>query len=893
MKGGNGLPERFKKGITFNVSRLKKIRLALSVKTSLERRKNLNRPIARYTRANHIKNSFSSRMLNYVRILNTPTADVSGFNLLLHFDHRRYIFGQVPECTQRSLVQRQVNILKLEHIFLSGIVRWRSAGGLLGMLLTIADGFASSKEQTIDNKRKKGKLEEAGPADRRLHIHASMNISYLLATARRFIFRKGLPLIPHEVADHSFKPPLEATRPHWKDEHINVWYLLVESDQKEQYDLTSSRKRSHNEFTETDTSNPPPSNEEEARTFLEMVVTHMFDSNWTPDALIETTLHKVKLPAKIFVRDKDGRTQPYEGPMPGSGQDVPDIPVRVRQPWPGANITALPRAQPSKQSLCYFVKGHERRGRFNPKAAEQLGVDKRDYRHLTNNQTITTKDGTVVTPDMVLDKSIPGVGFALIDLPDVSYVRPLINRPEWADAQLMTGINDVFWALGEGVIDDPRLQAFMQKWFSLKHIVNSPDTCPNTIVLDSAAGQGYKLWSIDPDRFPLVDFSNKVSISGRDTTDSTSYETGRIGKSIQFAPKYMHEDDKIEKFPILDRLSREKLDRRILDLADKAKQKVTDPDFLARIEKAEADIPNRDAEVIPLGTGSALPSKYRNVSSTLVRVPGYGSYLFDVGEGTLGQLRRVFGAELPSVLRDLKAIWISHLHADHHLGTASVIKAWHEETKEADNPPQLLFSSAPHMLSWLWEYSQVEDIGYHRIVSRPINLRKNHNPANEQSCTLTDLEAFGLEKIDACSVDHCYGALATVFTWPSGLKVAYSGDCRPSDAFVEIGRGTTLLIHESTFDDELRGDAIAKRHSTMSEAIDVGRRMGARRIMLTHFSQRYQKIPIFEEEFGAETDGKADEAILVAFDHMRVKLGEFRKAQAFLPAIQKLLEDAE
>lgn len=50
-------------------------------------------------------------------------------------------------------------------------------------------------------------------------------------------------------------------------------------------------------------------------------------------------------------------------------------------------------------------------------------------------------------------------------------------------------------------------------------------------------------------------------------------------------------------------------------------------------------------------------------------------------------------------------------------------------------------------------------------------------------------------------------------------------------------------MHEATFDDDLRSDAIAKKHSTMSEAIGVGAAMGARRVILTHFSQRYQKIP--------------------------------------------------
>lgn len=50
-------------------------------------------------------------------------------------------------------------------------------------------------------------------------------------------------------------------------------------------------------------------------------------------------------------------------------------------------------------------------------------------------------------------------------------------------------------------------------------------------------------------------------------------------------------------------------------------------------------------------------------------------------------------------------------------------------------------------------------------------------------------------------------------------------------------------MHEATFEDELKSDAIAKKHSTTSEAIGVGVAMGARRVLLTHFSQRYQKVP--------------------------------------------------
>ena len=108
-------------------------------------------------------------------------------------------------------------------------------------------------------------------------------------------------------------------------------------------------------------------------------------------------------------------------------------------------------------------------------------------------------------------------------------------------------------------------------------------------------------------------------------------------------------------------------------------------------------------------------------------------------------------------------------------------------------------------------------------------------------------KATGLADLEACQVPHCWNAQAVSFTFPTGFKFSYSGDCRPSQNFVKIGKGSTVLLHEATFDDELQGDAEAKKHSTTSEAIGVGLAMGARRVILTHFSQRYQKIPMMDK----------------------------------------------
>lgn len=119
-------------------------------------------------------------------------------------------------------------------------------------------------------------------------------------------------------------------------------------------------------------------------------------------------------------------------------------------------------------------------------------------------------------------------------------------------------------------------------------------------------------------------------------------------------------------------------------------------DARSYVASAESnEICGGDVTICPLGTNSAMPSKYRNgettvsmpllhahifvVSATLIHIPEYGYILLDAGEGTWGQLARKFGDDFASttsvwqVLRDLKCIFISHMHADHHIGLAKIL----------------------------------------------------------------------------------------------------------------------------------------------------------------------------------------------------------------------------
>jgi ribonuclease Z len=826
-------------------------------------------------------------MKSWVQILSTPTADTPGTTLLLHFDGKRYLIGNVAEGTQRLSVQRKLGLTKVGDILLTGTVGWSNAGGVLGMILTLADSAISGREsrrKAIEATNRRKGVEETVELEKRwLNIHGGENLTHLLATARRFVFRKGMPLFTNE-----FKEKVDLQRkdwePTWNDDKIKVWAMVVEPEGR------STRKRSHDEFMEstlvesTDGQQETRAEQEDRHDQMRRsVVSSMFDSDWHLDALVKRKLSEVKRPGAIFHRDKNGKIQKYYGPTIDEDASVPDIDVLVRNPWPGAMIETLPPTTPSTSSVCYIIKNYPQRGKFNPKAAKELGITPgEDFRALTEGRSVTTSDGKVVMPDQVLGPSKEGGGFAVVELPNESYVGPLLAREEWSSKEVMKGIGAVVWILGPGIIEDSRLQNFMKEHAELQHIVSSKDCCSNYLALESPAAAAIRLHLLDCERFPVPVHSNEVPLPK--TEGPRPYTKARVGQTLQLEPKVVLQDETIIQYlntaAVVEETSKE-----VLKLANAARKEIMSPEYQATLDENQKDIPSKDAEVITLGTGSALPSKYRNVSATLLRVPGYGSYLFDCGENTLGQLKRVLGDELPRALRDLKAIWISHLHADHHLGTASVIKAWAKETNkdELTKDNKLIIASDDGMIGWLKEYSEVEDYGQDRVDHIILNQANNYDYQFQPEET----QKFGLSSIRACPVEHCHGALAVVFNLPNGFKAAYSGDCRPSRQFAKIGQGATLLIHEATFDDELQGDAVAKKHSTTSEALDVGKNMNARRILLTHFSQRYQKIPVMDSHAGK------DQVAIVAFDYMRVKIGDFAKLEAFKPALIKLYEEKE
>ncbi|GAB1199227.1 hypothetical protein APSETT444_008573 [Aspergillus pseudonomiae] len=964
----------------------------------------------------------------FYQVITTPTADTPGTTVALQFPEKRYFFGQISEGTQRACTERGVKLSYLTDVFLTGRMEWGNNGGLIGVILTLADGIASAntaleaiareKEARLQKSAKsdkkppaKAKLEHGVPyavqdgeavAQRgTLTIHGGKNLTHTLATARRFVFRKGMPVFTREYDSESMakKESAEAEdpfeKPTWSDDNIKVWAMPIrpptslQPKEVPRVAPQSPRKRSLDEFREEVTAQEAIDPRTRDQIIRQSVITDMFNSTWKLDALVETPLAEVKMPAVMFVRNPETRAlEQYTGPAPGSNEPLPDIKVFVRQPWPGAAVEKIPPTTWCDEAVSYIVRNHDIRGKFDPKKAAELKVCKgKDFGRLTKGESVISEDKQTITPDMVLGPPRLGKGLAIIDLPSSEYVESLISRPEWKSPSVTTNLEAFIWILGPGVGDHPRLRDFVASMPHCKHTVSSSDYCPNYLSMGSIAGSSVRMAQLRRDNYPVPVHDN-VSLPqpgtrthGSEVTmknvQNSPFEAIEPGLIIDMEPNFgINRSEVVPRFNAIEAV------RRMPVAVQKPSQK---EEFEEKLRQFRKDLPGADAEIITLGTGSSSPSKYRNVSSTLVHVPGYGYYLLDCGENTLGQLKRVFEPEkLREVLQNLRMIWISHLHADHHLGTASVIKAWFQEnypngdsqTSAIENDmskilkeKRLFLVSEENMIWWLEEYASAEDFGFGKVIplsaypvihNRALRTKfvyrhcradgsfsnqevENANPRStelsfdSESSPLTPLlrEATGLADLLTTKVSHCRGAMAVSLVFPNGFKVSFSGDCRPSASFAAIGHGSTVLIHEATFQDDMGVSAIAKKHSTTSEALEVGRRMEARAILLTHFSQRYQKVAHVEKNHPPakrqETvvqpeqpdipDNEPEEAsqastsngnvpsffatikveekpqikvpVVAAFDYMRIRVGDMPVAQAYAPAVEKLYDILE
>ncbi len=275
-------------------------------------------------------------------------------------------------------------------------------------------------------------------------------------------------------------------------------------------------------------------------------------------------------------------------------------------------------------------------------------------------------------------------------------------------------------------------------------------------------------------------------------------------------------------------------------------------------------------DVVPLGVGSAIPTRDRHLAGTIVRREGR-SVLFDCGEGSQLQLVRGNLTRGP-----LDAICITHLHGDHLYGLPGLITTL--AMLEREDPlviigptgledivramPGLQKGRIPYDVTFReleggFEYEVVYEDEHVTIEARPIEHRvfcagfryqEKERPGSIdgdaaraagvtegwQYDALKSGETVDLEDGTTLAPDGLVGPPKP------GAAFAYVLDSVPCDGGRSLALEADLLMHEATFTDEHAERAIEVGHSTARQAAEVARDAGAKRLLLTHFSARYQ-----------------------------------------------------
>ncbi|OLL25693.1 Ribonuclease Z 1 [Neolecta irregularis DAH-3] len=534
-----------------------------------------------------------------------------------------------------------------------------------------------------------------------------------------------------------------------------------------------------------------------------------------------------------------------------------------------SQFTSLPSTTPNTTIHNYIIKFHSKRGKLDGKKANLLGARREQLGMLCRGESVTLDDGTVIRPEEVLGPEKEGNSTFIIDCPSAHYIKSLIENEQ---LRTFRPAYIVHLAPVE-VLNNPEYKLWREQFPDAQHL-SSCSNGVNKIILNGAARHTYRLNQVSPSNFPLQ------FCSGYSTETLNDHESIKAGylykieptrticKSPEYEPSFDYDSLDIQQDKKLSGIPKQFW----ID-AKKVREEV---------EAIKSSSDAHDIEIVSVGSGSAMPSQYRNVSCTMIRTASYG-ILLDVGEGTLGQLQRMYGPHADSAVSSIKMIWISHLHADHHLGAVGIIRKWMQLV-----PSGNLFILGPlRFMFWMREYNEMEDICLSRISfinAEDIRSRYLHSSFNKPTpIHLDNINACFSQlslKVVTCQVHHCPWAYGVAISHDSGWKIVYSGDSMPCSALVEIGQGADLLIHEATLEDDLKTEAVEKRHSTTSEAVEIGRQMNAKFTLLTHFSQRYPKIPRLE---GEVTN------IGISFDGMRFKLGESSR----LEVMRKILEGLE
>jgi ribonuclease Z len=267
-------------------------------------------------------------------------------------------------------------------------------------------------------------------------------------------------------------------------------------------------------------------------------------------------------------------------------------------------------------------------------------------------------------------------------------------------------------------------------------------------------------------------------------------------------------------------------------------------------------------ELVVLGTASQVPTRTRNHNGYVLRWDDE-VILFDPGEGTQRQMTHA-GVSASSLTR----ICVTHAHGDHCLGLAGVLQrrsldgatnvlelhypasaaayiaslrtaSAHRETAPVRECPVegdgVIAQTARRQLRAASLDHAVDAIGY-RLEEAP---GRRMLPERLAALGVAGPDIGRLQREGFLAIDGRRLSLDDVSAPRSGQTFAFVMDTRWCDGALELARGADLLVCESTFLESDAALAAEYGHLTARQAGALARDAGVRRLVVTHFSQRY------------------------------------------------------
>ncbi|XP_030751633.1 ribonuclease Z, mitochondrial isoform X3 [Sitophilus oryzae] len=781
----------------------------------------------------------------HLQILGTGAKGAPGA-VYLFSDQSRYLFN-CGEGTQRLAHEHKMKLCKLEQIFVTQTV-WKNIGGLPGTALTIQDVGVPQ-----------------------ITLHGPPGLNEIFLAAQRFVVLKNLKI---KIADCSKDPFFE-------DNVMKVKYVSLsinETDNDKDIQATVDQAEAA-----TSTRNERKSRK---RSLSAISNNEVFEDN------TDYFAHERKKSKRSRSRKRSrSLSQP-----PGSGTSANNS-VQFDK-------NTLKEVTDNKTSVCYICCLQPRPGSLNLEKCVLKGVPPGPLLgRLKNREDVTLENGDTVKSSDVCHPDDPGPVFLVVDCPSEKYLECLITNTEirkhqkFAEKDTDVACLVVHFTPSE-VTRLPQYQKWIEDFIPSTHhiFINEDNTCMGSIAVHRIQ---HKLNLLSPNFFPLLnnhesshienlqhisnkklkcdsvneDNINRVSNDNMVDNNSSRHSIRKFGAlySFHLRPKKGPEDtSEIKLDP--EEYVRETMTEEFVVVHNELKQKLTDAARSLTIKGYP--------KVLFLGTGSCIPNKTRNTSGILLHTSEGCNVVLDCGEGTYGQILRFYGPnDSETVLSNIKAIYISHLHADHHIGLIGLLQGRRRALNKLNMVKDPVYLFAPkQILAWLNFYDRCfESIGEEFILvpNGDLILNQELYPTNDK---IELLERLQLQNINTCIVKHCPNAFGVAVVHKNGYKITYSGDTMPTDELIKLGMFSDVLIHEATMEDDLANEAVVKTHSTTSQAIEVGKLMEAKYTILTHFSQRYAKLPRFNENFS--------ENVGIAFDNMLIKVDELPLLPLLYPALR-------